>query len=136
RCGGGARGVGTRPRACSAGGRGEGGRSRPLSRPAHAEKPRREPGRAVEPVTFAPPEPQGANDALTYRDPSGQPLAPRLPPPPIDGPDVRLKPAEFEARQNAANAAPGARTGLDKRGGGGVGHNKAIDPPLMYSHLQ
>ncbi|HJZ56391.1 MAG TPA: hypothetical protein VKE74_15610 [Gemmataceae bacterium] len=113
---------------------GDGGKFKALFRTAHAEKLRQETGLAVEPVTFDPPEPQGANDALTYRDPSGQPLAPRLPPPPIDGPDVRLKPAEFEARQNAANAAPGARTCLDKRGGRVVVNNQAIVHQLMSAH--
>ena len=59
-------------------------------------------------MTFDPPEVQDEKDALTYRDPSGQPLAPRLPPPPIDGPDVSLAKKELDTRQfNAANS-PGA----------------------------
>src|SRR5205823_13978142 len=37
--------------------------------------------------------------ALTYNDPSGQPIAPRLPPPPINGPDVSFKEAQVRAAQ-------------------------------------
>ena len=51
---------------------------------------RQEYGLVVEPVTFDPPEPQDPKSALTYSDPTGRPLAPKLPPPPIDGPDVTL----------------------------------------------
>jgi len=79
-------------------------------RRAHAERLRGEFGLVVEPVTFDPPEAQGENDALTYRDPTGRALAPKLPPPPVDGPDVRLEEAEFNLRQareaKAAGAAP------------------------------
>jgi hypothetical protein len=70
---------------------------------------REESGVVVEPVTYDPPDPMAGNDALTYRDPTGRPLAPKLPPPPIDGPDVTLDRTEFERRQNAVGAAPGAR---------------------------
>src|SRR5262249_10473546 len=49
--------------------------------------------------------------ALTYNDPTGRPLAPKLPPPPIDGPDVELK-----AKQELASAAPGARLIRDRGG--------------------
>src|SRR5262249_39496420 len=52
---------------------------------AHAERLRQEYGLVVEPVTYDPPEEQDPNSALTYNDPSGRPLAPKLPPPPIDG---------------------------------------------------
>jgi hypothetical protein len=80
-------------------------------RKAHAERLRREHGLVVEPVTFDPPVAQDENSALTYRDPTGRPLAPVLPPPPIDGPDVTFK----YAQETAARAAD-ARPVADKAG--------------------
>jgi hypothetical protein len=91
---------------------GDGGKFKALLRTAHAERLRREHGLVVEPVTFDPPEPQQENDALTYRDPSGRPLAPILPPPPIDGPDVSFR----GARLALAAEAPGQMPIADKRG--------------------
>lgn len=79
-------------------------------RKAHAERLRNEHGLVVEPVTFDVTESQD-DSALTYRDPSGRPLAPKLQPAPIEGPDVK-----FELLQAKAGAAPGARDVLDKRG--------------------
>src|SRR6185436_1676250 len=70
--------------------KGDGGKFKAYFRTAHATKLREETGLAVTPTTFDPPEAQDEKDALTYRDPSGLPLAPKLPPPPIDGPDVSL----------------------------------------------
>jgi hypothetical protein len=81
-------------------------------RQAHAERLRSEHGLVVAPVTFDPTEPQNADDTLTYRDPTGRPLAPVLPPPPIDGPDVK-----FRLQQETAARAAGARPVLDRRGG-------------------
>jgi hypothetical protein len=52
---------------------------RALTRGLLAERLRQQ-GIHVEPVLFDPPAPQDENSALTYRDPSGQPLAPVLPP--------------------------------------------------------
>jgi hypothetical protein len=96
---------------------GDGGKFKAYFRKAHARKLQEETGLVVEPVTFDPPEPQDEKDTLTYRDPTGQPLAPRLPPPPIDGPDVSLAKKELDARQlNAANA-PGAAEVTCRRGG-------------------
>jgi hypothetical protein len=85
--------------------KGDGGKFKVFLRTAHADKLRRESGLAVEPITFDPPEPQDPKDTLTYRDPTGRPLAPMLKLPPIDGPDVR-----FRAAQEA----------LAKKGAGGV----------------
>jgi hypothetical protein len=62
----------------------------------HAERLRREYGLAVEPVTFDAPEP-AEDDPLTWRDPSGRPLAPPLVPPPLDGPDVEFRAMAREA---------------------------------------
>src|SRR5436190_673234 len=58
--------------------KGDGAKFKEMFRKAHAEKLRTEFGIVVEPVTFDPPGPQDEKDALTYRDPSGRPLAPKL----------------------------------------------------------
>ncbi|HSQ58210.1 MAG TPA: hypothetical protein VLM40_20970 [Gemmata sp.] len=102
---------------CIADSKGNGAKFKEMFRTAHAEKLRSEFGIVVAPVTYDPPEQQGENDALTYRDPSGQPLAPKLPPPPIDGPDVTLGDKKFEELQRAAAAAPGNRYVACKVGG-------------------
>ena len=91
--------------------KGDGGKFKIALRTAHAEKLRKEHGLAVEPITFDPPEKQDPNDALTYRDPTGQPLAPILRPAPIDGPDVT-----FRAMQENAKSALGAAQVKDKAG--------------------
>src|SRR5262249_38596960 len=105
-----------------------------IFRKAHAEKLRAEHGLVVQPVTYDSPEAQDANSALTYRDPTGQPLAPVLPPPPIDGPDVKL---DF-ARQNALATAEGRAAGaapVADRGGRrwGLGTQGRVHM-LMASH--
>ena len=81
-----------------------------IFRRLHAERLRQEYGLVVEAVAFDAPETL-ADGALTYRDPSGQPLLRPLPPPPIDGPDVsvHLKQAELAA-------APGAKEVRDRCG--------------------
>ncbi len=84
-------------------------------RKAHAEKLKAESGLTVEPVTFDAPTDQDPNSALTYNDPSGRPLAPKLPPPPVDGPDVSIRAAM--AAQAGAAKADGARELLDRNGG-------------------
>ena len=89
----------------------DGAKFKAYFRKAHAERLRREHGLVVEPVTFDPPVAQDENSALTYRDPTGRPLAPVLPPPPIDGPDVTFK----YAQETAARAAD-ARPVADKAG--------------------
>jgi hypothetical protein len=92
--------------------KGDGGKFKALLRTAHAERLRREYGLVVEPVTFDPPEAQDDNSALTYRDPSGRPIAPKLPPPPIDGPDVSFR----GARLALTAGTPGCMPIADKRG--------------------
>jgi hypothetical protein len=89
----------------------DGGKFKAYFRKAHADRLRQEHGLVVEPVTFDPPEAQDENSALTYRDPSGRPLAPVLPPPPIEGPDVKF---DLALREEAK--APGA-AGILARGG-------------------
>ena len=71
--------------------KGDGAAFKAIFRKAHAERLRREHGLVVEPVTFDPSDLPDENSALSYRDPSGRLLAPILPPPPIEGPDVSFK---------------------------------------------
>jgi hypothetical protein len=86
--------------------KGDGATFKAYFRKAHAERLRNENGLVVEPVTFDPPA-QDENSALTYRDPTGRPLAPVLPPPPLDGPDVTL---------HLAKAAPAGSGGMMRAG--------------------
>lgn len=89
--------------------KGDGARFKTLMRKAHAEKVRREQGLVIEAAEFDL-EPQG-DGALTYKDPSGRPLAPVLPPPPVQGPDV-----EFKDQQEAAAAKANAARLVDAKG--------------------
>ena len=91
--------------------KGDGASFKAYFRTAHADRLRREHGLTVEPVTFDPPTAQDESSALTYRDPSGRPLAPVLPPPPIDGPDVAFKEAQLSASRAAGAAAVQDRAG-------------------------
>jgi hypothetical protein len=98
--------------------KGDGAKFKALFRQWHADRLRQESGLVVEPVTFDLEKPDD-NSALTYRDPSGRPLAPVLPPPPIEGPDVTLK--DKQALLRAAGAMPiadgkGRRWVLDNQG--------------------
>jgi len=98
---------------------GDGGTFKAAFRKAHAAKLAEETGLTVEPVTFDYAASSDA-DALSFRDPTGRPLAPKLPPPPIDGPDVRLKDQEFNVRQMKAGgmpASPGVGNEIMDRGG-------------------
>jgi hypothetical protein len=112
----------------------DGGKFKAYVRKAHAQKLKDESGLVVEPVTFDPPDAQDEKDALTFRDPSGQPLAPRLPPPPIDGPDVRLEKADLSVRQANAAKAAGAAPVLDKRGGRWVLDNQGKVSQILAGH--
>jgi hypothetical protein len=89
----------------------DGAKFKAYFRTAHADRLKNEHGLIVEAVTFDPPEPQDENGALTYNDPSGRPIAPKLPPPPVDGPDVTLKPLQ------AAEAKAGGARDLALRDG-------------------
>jgi hypothetical protein len=82
----------------------------------------------VQPVTFDPPEATDEGGALTYRDPSGRPLAPVLPPAPIDGPDV-----QFRVQLEAA-AAAGAPLVRDRRGIGRAINNQGRVHVLLAAH--
>ena len=96
----------------------DGSKFKAIFRKAHAERLKNEHGLVVEPVTFDPVIDQDPNSALTYKDPSGRPLAPKLPPPPVDGPNVTLKAdAALVAAQEEEAKAPGARALVDRKGG-------------------
>ena len=107
----------------------DGARFKAYFRKAHAERLRTEHGLTVEPVLFDTPVEQDPKSALTYNDPTGRPLAPKLPPPPIDGPDVT-----FRAKQAEAAAAPGARDIMDRKGGRWVLGNQGRVHMLMAAH--
>jgi len=112
----------------------DGAKFKSLFRKAHAEKLRQEFGIVVEAVTYDPPEAMADGDALTYRDPTGRPLAPKLPPPPIDGPDVTLGDKKFEAMQKAAGGAPGNRVVADAKGRRVVVTNQSLVHQIMAAH--
>lgn len=109
--------------------KGDGAKFKAAMRKAHADRLRSQYGVIVEPVTFDPPEEQDPNSALTYNDPSGRPLAPKLPPPPIDGPDVKLQDKQVQLR-----AAAGAFAVADRRGGRVWLNNLARVHHLMAAH--
>jgi len=113
--------------------KGDGARFKEIFRKAHAEKLKKDYGLVVEPVTYDEPA-MDPNSALTYKDPNGRPLAPKLPPPPIDGPDVKLGDKEFAARQKAEAKADGARDLMDRRGGRRVLGNQGRVHVLMAGH--
>ncbi len=106
-------------------------------RKLHAERLRKDHGLAVEAASFDAPA-VGEESALSYRDPSGKPLAPILPPPPIDGPDVSFSPAEkaeFEARQEKARkAVPASQLIVDKAGRRWALGNQGQVHMLMAAH--
>jgi len=114
--------------------KGDGGKFKVLLRTAHAQKLRQEHGLDVEPITYDPPDAQDANDALTYRDPTGQPLAPVLRPAPINGPDVNFRDVTFRAMQEQAKSAPGAALVNDRKGRGWVLGNQGRVHVLMAGH--
>ena len=111
--------------------KGDGGEFKAFFRKAHAERLKNEHGLSVEPVTFDPPL-EDKDSVLTYRDPSGRPLAPKLTPPPLDGPDVTIRAAL--ALQAAEGKAAGARPVLDRRGQRWVLGNQGRIHMLMAAH--
>jgi hypothetical protein len=111
--------------------KGDGGKFKIYFRKAHADKVRAETGLVVEPVTFDPPEAQDGKSALSYSDPSGRPLAPQLPPPPLDGPDVTIKARGLQAE---AAKAPGAMMLRDRKGRGWRVGNQGRADMLLAGH--
>jgi len=110
--------------------KGDGGKFKAIFRKAHAERLKNEHGLVVEPVLFDAPEPD-PKSALTYQDPSGQPLAPKLPPPPIDGPDVSLRGKALRAE---AAKAPGGMMLADRKGGRWALGNQGRVLQIMAAH--
>lgn len=108
--------------------KGDGAAFKAHLRKAHADKLRTEHGLVVEPITYDPPD-EDAPGALTYRDPTGRPLAPKLPPAPIDGPDVKLR----FLQENAAKAA-GAVPVMDRGGRRWVLGNQGRVHVLLAAH--
>jgi len=107
----------------------DGGAFKAYFRKAHAERLKNEYGLVVEPVTFDPVDPKDNDGALTYRDPTGRPLAPVLQPVPINGPDVK-----FELRQEFAAKAAGASPVADRLGRRWVLPNQGRVHQLMAAH--
>jgi hypothetical protein len=97
-------------------------------RKAHADKLQRDSGLVVQPVTYDPPTTEDQAGALTYRDPTGRPLAPVLPPAPVDGPSVKFELAQ--AKLTRAGATPL----LDRRGGRWVLDNQGRVHQLLAAH--
>lgn len=124
-------------KACVKDSQGDSAKFKVAFRRAHADKLRKETGLTVEAVTWDLPEPSGGTDALSFKDPTGRPIAPKLPPPPIDGPDVTLEEKKFDALQRTANTAPGARVvecgvGLGRRKV--VVNNQAVVSQILAAH--
>jgi len=109
--------------------KGDGAAFKAIFRKAHAERLRTEHGLVVQPVTYDPPSPEDGKSALTYRDPSGRPLAPILPPSPVDGPDVK-----FHLMQANAARSAGAMPLADVRGRRWVLGNQGRVHQLMAAH--
>ena len=113
--------------------KGDGAKFKAMMRSAHAQKLLEDTGLKVDPITYDW-QPPSENDALQFRDPSGRPLAPKLPPPPIDGPDVRLETAEFNRRQLAEAKNAGAMPVFDNRGRRHVLGNEGRVHQIMAAH--
>ncbi|HEX3315134.1 MAG TPA: hypothetical protein VHR72_09610, partial [Gemmataceae bacterium] len=111
--------------------KGDGVEFKSLIRRAHADKLRAESGLVVEPVTFDPPASSDDSGPLTYSDPTGRPLSPKLPLPPIEGPDVKFHYAQERT------AAAGGGLMLDRRGGRwALGNQGRVDQLLAAHSLQ
>jgi hypothetical protein len=111
--------------------KGDGGKFKAFFRKAHAERLQKEHGLTVEPITYDPPA-DDSDSVLTYRDPSGRPLAPKLAPPPLDGPDVTFRSA-LEL-QVAEGKAAGARPLLDRAGRRWVLGNEGRVHMILAAH--
>ena len=109
--------------------RGDGAAFKVYFRKAHAERLRRDYGLKVEALAYDLPENQDPKSPLVYRDPTGQPLGPVLPPPPIDGPDVTFKLAQL-----TASRAAGAQVVRDRRGRPWVLGNQGRVHMLLAAH--
>lgn len=112
--------------------KGDGAKFKTGMRQAHADKLKAETGLVVEAVTFDY-DVEDQKGALSYSDPSGRPLAPKLPAPPVDGPDVTIKAsARLQEAAKADLAAPGIA--LDRKGRGWVLGNQGRVDMLLAAH--
>jgi hypothetical protein len=111
----------------------DGAKFKEFMRKAHAEKLKKEFGLAVEAVTYDEPEPD-PKSPLQYRDPNGAPLAPKLPPAPVDGPDVTLDDKDVAKFQKSEAKASGARELQDRNGKRWVLGNQGRVHVLMAGH--
>ena len=111
--------------------KGDGGKFKAIFRKAHAERLNNEHGLVVEPVTFDPPV-ERPKQRPDLQRPDGRPLAPKLPPPPIEGPDVTIRAAA--PLQTAEGKAAGAGAVLDRRGRRWVLGNQGRVHMLMAAH--
>ena len=111
----------------------DGAKFKEIFRKAHAKKLKDEYGLVVEAVTYDPPA-SDEKSALTYNDPTGKPLAPKLPAPPVQGPDVTLKEKVLAARQAGEAKAPGAKALLDRGGRRWVLGNQGRVHVLLAGH--
>jgi len=109
--------------------KGDGAAFKAIFRTAHAERLRTEHGLVVQPITYDPPTAEDGKSTLTYRDPSGRPLAPVLPPSPIDGPDVK-----FRLLQETAARSLEAMPVADRGGRRWVLGNQGRVHMLMAAH--
>jgi len=115
--------------------KGDGGKFKAAIRKAHADKLRAETGVVVEPTTFDY-DPEAQSGALSFNDPTGRPLAPKLPPPPVDTIDVTIK-AQAEQLRAATKADAGlGGFGLvnDRAGRGWVLGTQARADMLLAAH--
>lgn len=116
--------------------KGDGAKFKAHMRKAHAEKLRAETGVVVEAVTYDY-DPDAQQGALSYSDPTGRPLAPKLPPPPVDTIDVTIKPqaAQLRAAKGAEAAdLPGLALVRDRGGRGWVLGNQGRADMLLAAH--
>jgi len=113
--------------------KGDGAKFKAIFRQWHADRLRQEHGLQVEAVTVDI-APQDPTSALTYSDPTGRPLAPKLPPPPIDGPDVKLMELQNNYRQAGAAKNLGLAEVKDKAGRAWVLGNQGRVHMLLAAH--
>lgn len=113
--------------------KGDGAKFKATFRTLHAQRLRNEHGLVVEPVTVDVVE-QDPNSALTYSDPTGRPLAPKLPPPPIDGPPVELLTLQQNYRAAGAAKNLGAKEIADGKGQRWVLGNQGRVHMLLAAH--
>jgi hypothetical protein len=110
--------------------KGDGGVFKALLREAHANRLRNEHGLVVEAATVDFEE-QDPNSPLTYRDPTGAALAPKLPPSPIQGPDVKL----VHLQETYAKVAAGTAVPVsDKKGQVWALNNQGRVHQLLAAH--